>query len=250
MFVGMSEGVKTESAVEEPAQMTRWSLVSRAQGSDTASRMAALDSLLETYLPVLAWYLSRHSGLDAHRREDLVQAFVTDKLLRQNIVDKADRSRGRFRSFLLNAFQNYVRDDVRKAQAARRMPAGGQVPLDEARDTPDDATGMDRHFQRAWAAQVVQLALDAMQQACAAKGSETVWAIFENRMVGPMLRGDAPSPYGELVEQLGLDSPGQASNLLLTAKRMFGRHLRQVVADTVPADGSVEMELAALKKIL
>ena len=105
------------------AQPTRWSLVARVhEGSDEA-RMEALGELLQRYLPVLHWYLGRHPGLDAHRREDLVQGFVASKILEQSILERADRSRGRFRTFLLNAFQNYIRDEVRRASAARRPAA-------------------------------------------------------------------------------------------------------------------------------
>ena len=65
-----------------------------------------------------------------------------------------------------------------------------------------------------------------------------------------MLCGDTPEPYDVLVAQLDLASPSQASNLLITAKRMFVRHLHRVIAETVDTPANVEDELRELQKNL
>jgi len=98
--------------------------------------------------------------------------------------------------------------------------------------------------------QVVDLAVKAMEKECAAEGRDDVWAIFSSRLLGPMLTGDEPEPYGELVARLGLESPSQASNLLITAKRMFSRNLNAVVLETVADPAEAEDELRELKNCL
>ncbi len=238
-------------AEQDEPQVTRWSLVAHAQDTDPGARMEALAALLQTYLPVLKWYLGRHYGLDPHQREDLVQGFVAAKILNQDLLSRADRSRGRFRTFLLNAFQNYVRDELRKARAARRAPPGGALlPLEEADRVSSEDADMERQFHRAWVRHSVAKAVQGMKGECAAHGREDVWAIFHSRLLAPMLGGDAPESYDVLVARLGLASPSQASNLLITAKRMFNRHLRRVIADTVAAPAQVEDELRELKRSL
>ncbi len=231
--------------------MTRWSLIARARETDADTRMEAMNTLLQTYLPVLQWYLTRHSGLSFHEREDLIQGFVARKILDQEILSRADRSRGRFRSFLLGAFQNYIRDELRKQHAARRAPPGGHLlPLEEADGVSSCDRKMERELQQVWLRQLVAQAAANMQKACTEENREDVWSIFSSRLLDPMLGGDKPEPYDALVARLGLRSPSQASNLLVTAKRMFARHLRQAVCDTVGDPAQVEEELEELKKSL
>ncbi|MBT7702451.1 MAG: sigma-70 family RNA polymerase sigma factor [Verrucomicrobia bacterium] len=240
-----------ENIGQDAPQMTRWSLVARAQDADANARTAALEALLQTYLPVLKWYLTRHSGLDSHKREDLVQGFVAKKILDQSILLKADRTRGRFRSFLLGAFQNYIRDELRRESAARRAPPGGHLlPLEEADGVSDGDADMERELRQAWVRQVVGQATESMQEECTAQKRSDVWSIFKSRLLDPMIDGEKPESYDTLVTRLGLESPSQASNLLVTAKRMFARHLRAVVAETVADPDQVEEELRELKMCL
>ena len=238
---------KTEGSGPQP---TRWSLVARLQDTDEEARMRALNSLLLTYLPVLEWYLGRHTGLDPHRKEDMVQGFIASKVIRQQILTRANRSRGRFRTFLLNAFQNYIRDELRRSAAARRAPPGGPpVPLDQAAEVAGNYD-MARQLHQAWVRQVVATAITAMEEDCSANDRNDVWQVFHLRLLNPMLSGSAPQPYGQLVKDLGLQSPSQASNLLITAKRMFSRHLRAVVQETVADPAQAEDELQELRKCL
>ncbi len=51
------------------------------------------------------------------------------------------------------------------------------------------------------------------------------------------------------MKTLNLRSPTQASNVLITANRMFGRCLRSVVAE-YEHGGDIEAELADLRQIL
>ncbi|MBL7115041.1 MAG: hypothetical protein ISS35_04680 [Kiritimatiellae bacterium] len=236
---------------QEAPQATRWSIVARLHHDDDEARLEALDTLLRTYLPVLEWYLRRHPGLDAHQREDLVQGFVASKVIKQNILTRADRGRGRFRNFLLNAFQNYVRDELRRASAARRAPEGGPLlPLKEADGVTCDDTDMEREFHQAWIRQMVALAIADMQKECTENNRNDVWSIFSSRMLEPMISGAKPESYGELVQRLKLKSPGQASNLLITAKRMFSRHLHRAVQETIEDPEQAEAELQELKTCL
>jgi len=180
-----------------------------------------------------------------------VQGFVAAKIIEQGILERANQARGRFRTFLLNAFQNYVRDELRRAGAARRTPPGGPLlPFEEAGAVATDESRMDQKLHQAWISQIVQLAITGMEAECAASHRDDVWSIFRSRLLAPLLEGATPEPYGALVKRLKLDSPSQAANLLITAKRMFARHLNVVVSDTVEDSTQAEAELRELKKCL
>ena len=238
-------------ANETEPQHTRWSLVAQLHEGDDRSRLKALDDLLQRYLPVLEWYLQRHPGLDQHRREDLIQSFVASKIIENSILTQADPARGRFRTFLLNAFQNHIRDEVRRSTAARRTPPGGPLRrLDEADGTAANDPDMDQQLRQAWISQMVAMAIKSMQAECEANQREDVWAVFSSRLLAPLLEGAVAEPYGELVKRLGLASPSQAANLLITAKRMFSRHLHVVALETVEDPAQAEQELQELKNCL
>ena len=57
-------------------------------------------------------------------------------------------------------------------------------------------------------------------------------------------------PYLALVERFGFASPAQASNVLITANRMFARNLRAVVAAYEFEEGNVDREIAELRSVL
>ena len=246
----MTRAPVSDAAPDAP-QPTRWSLVARLHDGDHEVQLQALDTLVRTYRPVLEWYLRRHPGLDMHHRQDLVQGFLASKIIEQNIMTRADAARGRFRTFLLNAFQNYVRDELRRSSSARRMPEGGPpLPLEEADGVTGGDAGIEREFQQEWVRRVIALAVAAMEEECTASDRQDVWSVFRSRLLEPILEGATPEPYGDLVRRLGLESPSQASNLLITGKRMFSRHLHAVVRETVSDPELAEKELAELKNFL
>jgi hypothetical protein len=74
--------------------------------------------------------------------------------------------------------------------------------------------------------------------------------VFESRVVSPIREGTEPSDYRELVRRFGFQSPSQASNVLMTAKRMYARLLRSVVGQYARSDREIETEIAELRSIL
>src|SRR5881394_3079150 len=102
---------------------TRWSLVARACGGgggdggdglavDHEVRREALATILHRYLPALRAHLLAKS-IAPDRADDLLQAFVADKVIERNLLARADRARGRFRGFLAAALNNYCANQLR-----------------------------------------------------------------------------------------------------------------------------------------
>ena len=65
-------------------------------------------------------------------------------------------------------------------------------------------------------------------------------------MVG-RLHDSAAGDYGSLIAEFGFESPARAFNTLATAKRVFRRHLRTVLAEYCENDREAEEELQELK---
>lgn len=230
---------------------TRWSLVARACVPPDQAASRALDELLRVYCPVLKQHLVRDMRFTPHAADDLVQDFVAHKIMAKNALASADAAKGRFRVFLLTTFENFVVGEIRKARARKRAPHNEHaLSLDDLPDLAATDAPWHRNLDLEWARQIMSLAIERMKTECAAKGRNDLWEIFSCRILEPTLE-QAPLPsYETLVQRFGFASPTQASNLLITAKRMFRRALEDTVRDTVADESQVEEEIRDLKAIL
>jgi DNA-directed RNA polymerase specialized sigma24 family protein len=222
---------------------TRWSLIARAAGDD----QEALIELLKLYIPALGAHLRFARRVDPDEAEDILQSFLLEKVLEKPLLASARRERGRFRSFVLRALDNFLIDWRRRRQ--RRFESQA-LALEEGSE--DEAAGEPSELaETAWAAEVVREALRRTEAYCLEAGHETCWKLFDARLLAPALRDEKPRPYGEVVGALGIASPREAANKLTTAKRIFIRCLRQVVEGYVkgPLD-EVDGEILELKRIL
>ncbi|MEX1017160.1 MAG: hypothetical protein WD534_03045 [Phycisphaeraceae bacterium] len=233
---------------EQPAERqafptTRWSLVAKANQHEV------LDHLLRQYQPALRAYLLYHHRMQPADADDLLQAFITDKIIQKRLIEHADQRRGRFRSFLLTVLNNYRRDASRHARTARRSPANQTVPFDDSLASEAAAGEPATSFEIAWAREVLVQAIAAMQAQCQRENREALWQLFEQRILRPLIDNEPPLDYDTLVENLGYRSPAEAHNALVTAKRMYQRSLRDALAVYATSEWEIENELRELRCI-
>jgi DNA-directed RNA polymerase specialized sigma24 family protein len=213
--------------------VTRWSLIGRAGAVASPEQREALRILLNRYLPALRAYLLLQRRMAPERAEDLIQSLVARKVLEQRIIERSDRERGKFRTFLLRALNHYVIDQHRVESAARRRPTEGPLmAIDEQFDRASDESEPSAAFDREWAKQVLSEAVKRMRAECGESDRPDIWGVFDGRVLQPSMDDAPPVPYEALQQQFHFASPAQASNVLMTAKRMFARHLRAVVGES------------------
>ena len=138
---------------------THWSVVLAAGHRSSPDAHEALAKLCGDYwFPLYAY--ARRRVRDVHEAQDLTQAFFAE-LLAKDFLAAARPGRGRFRAFLLTAFQHCLANEWDKARAQndgseeREAPAGTHD--EQARATGESQTGMqanqkapgqaDRHGQ-------------------------------------------------------------------------------------------------------
>ncbi|MBN2314062.1 MAG: hypothetical protein JXM79_09040, partial [Sedimentisphaerales bacterium] len=80
---------------------THWSLLEGIQKRGDKER-ALIGLLLERYWKPVYCYL-RRKGYDNEQAKDLTQGFFHDVVLDRDLIDRADPSKGSFRSLLLHA---------------------------------------------------------------------------------------------------------------------------------------------------
>jgi len=262
LTVGSVRAGGDKSVAVEPTKFdarfptTHWSEVARAATIDPHVKRAALGRLLTAYLPALRAHLVRHKRLSADVVDDLLQGFVCDQVVADDLLARADRERGRLRGFVLVALDRWVARIRRGDNAAKRRPSRSMIAFGDDPDAPCSATAAREvnEFDVAWAREVVHRAIAEMQSQCgdsgANKDKQRVWRVFELAALAPLLEGAEPPSHAALVEQLGFDSPQQASNTFVTAKRMFARVLRSVIGEYAADADQVEEELQDLWTIL
>ena len=247
----MSDGVPPDRTSQR-FPTTHWSLVGRAVGRDPAAAAAgraALGELIRAYLPALRAHLVGPMRIDPHRADDLLQGFLADKVLEQNLIAVADPNRGKFRTFLLTALERFVIDSHRHDAARKRAPQSKLLDVDDeshriaTAHTPSDA------FDRAWAGEVLAEVMRRTRDECRASGRPHLWDIFEARMLLPVTDGVPPASHEDLASRLGLESATQSANALGSAKRLFTRIFRSVVAEYARDPAEVEQEIRELWEI-
>ncbi|CAN5553496.1 hypothetical protein BH09PLA1_BH09PLA1_18250 [soil metagenome] len=220
---------------------TRWSLVARAGGPSVTQRGPALSELLRCYLPAMRSHLVRRQRISPERAEDLLQGFIVRKILEYDLIARADQARGKFRTLLLTSLDNFVRNELGRPV----RDAGGQVP-DEL---PDDSELPGADFDVPWAQALLGQAIQRMQAQGANEGRADGWGVFDARILGPTLRDEPTLEYSQLVARFRFKSPAQASNVLITGKRMFERILRSLVAEYAE-ESEIDEEINDLRNVL
>jgi len=225
---------------------TRWSLVGRAAASDEVTRYEALAELLAIYTPALKAFLVDSRRIPSDLADDLVHDFIVDKILSRKLIRCADQGKGRFRNYLLKALNNFVTTKLKREYSARAMAS--KLDVSALADTASHQ--YTDQFDREWVQQVVRDALELMQADCADNNRVDLWKVFCLRVVDPMLHNTKPMDYAEIVRQFQIETPRQAINLLVTAKRCFVRHLRTAVGRYVRGKEEIDNEIADLREIV
>jgi RNA polymerase sigma-70 factor (ECF subfamily) len=238
----------------QPAQSdcptTIWSEVGRASACDDEVRLAALQSLLLKYYRPLQFHLQNRFCVDQDTAADWLHDFVHSKILLSDFLSRAARDRGRFRTYLLNAVDNFVISLLRKKAAKVRNPGGGLTTIEDPNIERLLARGGNpqEKFTQEWGRKVIDLATARMRAECEEKGCLGRWGLFEARLLGPMLDGAEVPKYEDLVAKFRFASPAEAQNTLATAKRQFDRLLRQVIAEYIGDPNAVEEEIRDLMR--
>ncbi|MFA9479849.1 RNA polymerase sigma factor [Phycisphaerales bacterium AB-hyl4] len=227
---------------------THWSFVRRA--GEAGPDNDALIEFLKRYLPAMHAYLVRAHRLSIDAADDLLQEFVLEKVIRQELVAHADQRRGRFRTFLLTVLNNFLATQWRKQTTHRRSPGQQILSLQDAMDRPRDNSEAADIFDLEWARQVLAETTKRFESQCQHENRTDLWRLFEARVLLPLTDDTPPPPYEQLVEQLNLRSPAQASNILITAKRCFARQLRLVIGEYTQDGQEIQEEIRHLRQIL
>ena len=223
--------------------LTEWTEISRATLHGDPAGRAALEAMYLRYRkPVLAFI--RYTWAEEQEVEDAAQSFFLH-LMETSVLRRADRTQGKFRTFLLTVLKRFLVDRQRAAMAVKR--GGGMVPqpLETAAELPAPEGPEVEAFDRVWAVQVMQESLDRVAgEVTAAHGAET-WDVLKH-----FLTAGASQPAGRTAaEVLGVDENALKKRVHQWRRRL-GECVRLEVRRTVSAPHEVEEEIAYLRRLL
>ena len=213
--------------------------------SNSTDARAALEQLCQPYWYPLYAYVRRR-GYEAHEAEDLTQGFFA-RLLAKNDLAGVDRTKGKFRSFLLASLKHFLANEWDKAQAQKR--GGGQVilPLDgseaETRYQHEQAYELtpEKAFERQWALTILGHVLAQLRAEFVADGKTELFETLKGFLTG----SDDEQSYAEVGARLRM-SAGAIKVAVHRLRRRYRNLLREEIAHTVAGPEEVDEEIRAL----
>jgi len=222
---------------------TDWAGLGEAAQADAAR----LDQLIRLYWAPLRIFLVATFPSLKDQADIFLQEFAEDKILKEGWLRRADRTRGKFRDFLKVSLRHFVLDRLNRAEV-RHAP----VSLDELEQELPGPTEASDEFDLTWVRSVLTETLRRMEGDCRDPSAEQprrgfIWEMFCIRLIDPILNDSPQTPYEQLIEKFDLKSPTDASNMLLSAKRIFKSHLTKVINEYAGQDSATVAEIKALE---
>ena len=223
---------------------TQWSIVIAAGQRDGSDVQPALTALCQRYWSPLYAY-ARRKGFSSEDASDGVQSFFV-RLLEKPFLQTADKERGRFRTFLLTAFQRFLLNELDRRHAQKR---GGLVTMD-----PRDVSEVDSHvsglsdrdnaealFERRWALTLLNQVLQRLEQETKDKGRQDLFDLCRAFLVVDESR----LPVADIAARTQT-SESAVKVFVHRLKTRYRELLLEEVRSTVDNDSEVADELQAL----
>src|SRR5882762_9091650 len=228
---------------------THWSVVVQAGEVESPQTSEALAQLCHTYWYPLYAYV-RRKGYPAHDAQDLTQEFFA-RLLARNYLGSVDRRKGKFRSFLLGAFEHFLAKEWRRSHAQKRGGGQAAFSLDEVDaenryllEPAHDLTP-EKIFDRRWATTILKQAMSELQRDYQTRHQSELFAKVES-----LLSPDAASgSYAEIANSLGMNE-GALKVAVHRLRKRYGELIRAQIAQTVATPEEIEEELRYLFAVL
>jgi len=229
---------------------THWSLIEDIKSKEDKNR-ALVGLLLSKYWKPVYCYM-RRKGYDNDKAKDLTQEFFYEAVFGRGLIQKADESKGRFRSFMLIALNRFLINIRHKETAQKRIPKDKLVPLDmiDSLELPQTLSRLapEDSFNYAWVSSMLEDVLEEVEAKCHEDDKSIHWQVFHDKVLQPIIDGTNTPTLKEICEKYGIKDDAQASNMIVTVKRRFQAALKKKLRDSVVSDEQISGELEEIKR--
>jgi RNA polymerase sigma factor (sigma-70 family) len=230
---------------------TRWSVVLISAQSQAPGCKEAFAELSKLYwYPLYAFIRRRGSSHDD--AQDLAQGFFLH-LLEHKTLSRVDRSKGKFRSFLLASLQNYLSNEAERARCLKRGGKAEFISLDlaGAEDRyelePVEALTPEKIFVARWAMALLGEAMNRLSMEYVAQGKSTTLEALK-AFLDPINSKKLP-PYEDVANQLKI-SVAAVKTLVHRLRKRYTTFVREEVARTVSNITDLDAEVHELCEAL
>lgn len=239
----MAESSKVKPQASVDFTETRWSVVAAAAENQSPGAAAALETLCETYWFPIYVYIRRR-GHSPHDAQDLTQDFFA-RIVSDNSFARADRGKGKFRSYLLGALNHFLADDWDKKRASKR--GGGQTILsiqaaeEKYMQIPSTSVSPEKAFDHRWGMILLEQGVRRLQAELKAAKKEAQFELLKDFLINE----SAPGRYDAVARKLSL-SPNRVAVMVFRMRKRFRELLRAELAQTVSTQADLDEELRHL----
>lgn len=225
---------------------TQWSAVINALANDSAVAIEAFERLCCSYWDPLYAYV-RRKGYSPFDAEDLTQEFFA-RLIEKQWLKQVDRSKGRFRSFLLAAMNHFLANEWKRDHRKKRAGHGEHFSLDYVmaenryRLEPVDSRTPEQLFDRRWALTALERVWQRLQREHETLPNHDSLLFSELKGV---LTCENTARYSDIGERFAM-SEAAVKKAVQRMRERYGVHLRSEVAETLADTSLLEQELRAL----
>jgi len=223
---------------------TRWTLVDALQAGEDRKRRALEELCVVYWGPVYAFI--RRKGRSPQDAEDLAQEFLVS-MIESESFERISPEKGRLRSFLLQALQNFLAVDFRDRNRHKR---GGKFQhvsverdlVERGVETTAASANPEIAFEEHWARCLLERAIARLAETYAREGKTRHFEVLF-----PMSSGwDERGSFAEAGRELDLNE-GAARVAAFRLRKRLRMLVREEVAATVAAgDDEIEAELQHL----
>lgn len=224
---------------------TNWKMLAQATVHGDEAGRSAMGELCEIYWnPV--YVAVRASGLGVEDAKDQTQSFFRC-LMENSTLRRAQKARGKFRSFLLTVLWRFLRDERDKSSAKKR---GGDTGIDSMEevadeDLPHEAGPMMEALDREWGMALFDRVMAVMREEVVESRGEEVWQTLRQFLPGSL----SSPPIADAAAALGLTESGLRSEVHRLRQRCR-EVLRFELITTVTSPEEIQEELAYLGRVL
>lgn len=236
-----AEKTTDEECPEDPdnAFKTPWTIIYQAAQNKNESATEALERLCMGYhKPILTYIMALgNSRSDA---EDLTQEFLITFIKRQGF-SKADKTKGKFRTYLKKSIRRFVTDQHRKMHAQRREGSHSHVSVEDSQiDLIAETEETAKLLDQAWVEATMERAVAILRK----QYPEAKHQLFDDNL---------PSKSKKMTREEIMEKHELTSNQLAVFdtrfRQKFTKVVRQVVAETVETPEEIEEELRFFRQV-
>ena len=228
---------------------THWTdiVAARREGSPVAEE--ALNRLCTTYwYPIYAFV--RRRGFSEEDAKDIVQSFFFH-ILERNLLGSADRTKGKFRSFLLGALNYFMANRKDFEQAKKRGGGAVLISLDEKTGEeryalePVDNLTPEKLFERRWALDLHEQAVLQLREEYRRQSKEQIVDHLR-----PFLREQTDAgDYAAVARALNM-TRGAVTTAVNRLRNRYGKYISEEIARTVASPEEIPSERRYICELL